>query len=51
MEQKAEVSLRSLKTKQRRRIRYEVPRDKSQVSVGDLLALGYGNKRRSRKKR
>ena len=28
-----------------------MPRDESQVSVGGLLALGYGNKRISRKKR
>jgi hypothetical protein len=28
-----------------------VPQDKSQVSVGGLLALGYESKRRSRKKR
>jgi hypothetical protein len=28
-----------------------VPWDESQVSVGGLLALGYGIKRRSRKKR
>jgi hypothetical protein len=28
-----------------------VPRDESQVSVGGLLALGYGSKRRSRKKK
>ena len=28
-----------------------MPQDKSQVSVGGLLALGYGRKKRSRKKR
>jgi hypothetical protein len=34
-----------------RRIRSEVPRDESQVSVGVVLALGYGRKWRTRKKR
>jgi hypothetical protein len=47
----AQAALRSLKMKQSRGIRYEVPRDESWVSVGGMLALGYGRKRRSRKKR
>jgi hypothetical protein len=37
--------------KKNKRIRAEVPRDESQVSVGGMLALGYESKRRSRKKR
>jgi hypothetical protein len=51
MKQKVKAALHSLKMKQRRGIRSEVPRDESQVSVGGLLVLGYGRKRRSRKKR
>jgi hypothetical protein len=47
----AKVALRSPKSKQNRRIRFKVPRDESQVSVGGLLALGYGRKWRTRKKR
>jgi hypothetical protein len=43
-EQKAQAALRSLKSKKNRRFRSEVPRDESQVSVGGLLALGYGRK-------
>jgi hypothetical protein len=34
-----------------RRVIFEVPQDESQVSVGGLLALGYGSKRRVRQKK
>jgi hypothetical protein len=44
IEQKIEVALRSQKSKKKRKTRSEVPQDKSQVSVGGLLALGYGSK-------
>jgi hypothetical protein len=40
-----------MKMKKSRGIISEVPHDESQVSVGVLLALSYGSKRRSRKKR
>jgi hypothetical protein len=33
------------------KLRSEVPQDESQVSVGGMLALGYGSMKRSRKKR
>jgi hypothetical protein len=42
--------MRSLKSKKNKRIKYEVPRDESQVSFGGLLALGSGIKRILRKK-
>jgi hypothetical protein len=40
----AKVVLRSLKLKKNRKLRYEVPQDESQVSVGGFLALRYGSK-------
>jgi hypothetical protein len=48
---KEKSALRSLRTEKNRGIRSEVPQDESQVSVGGLLALGYGRKRRTSKKR
>jgi hypothetical protein len=36
--------------KRNRRLRPPVLRDESQVSVGGMLALGYGRKKRLRKK-
>jgi len=45
------AALCSPKSKKNKRIRFKVPRDESQVSVGFLLALGYGRKQRTRKKR
>jgi hypothetical protein len=44
IKQKARAALRSRKSKKNKRIRSQVPRDESQVSVGGLLALGYGRK-------
>jgi hypothetical protein len=35
----------------KKRIRSEVPQDESQVSVGGMLALGYGGKKILREKR
>jgi hypothetical protein len=49
MDQKAQAAPHSLKTKKNIRFRPEVPRDESHVSVGGLLALGYGRLRRLRK--
>jgi hypothetical protein len=43
--------MHSLKKKQSRGIRSKVPQNESQVSVGGLLALGYGSKQISRKKK
>jgi hypothetical protein len=51
IKQKEIVTLHSRKSKKNKRIRSQVPRDESQVSVGGLLALGYGRKQRMRKKR
>jgi hypothetical protein len=39
-----------MKTKRNRRFRPPMTRDKSQVSVGGLLALGYGLRNKSKKK-
>jgi hypothetical protein len=47
----AQAAPRSLKLKHNKRIGYEVHQDDSQVSVGGMLALGYGSKRILRKKR
>jgi hypothetical protein len=44
IEQKEKVALCSLKSKKNGRIVSKVPQDKSQVSVGGLLALSYGRK-------
>jgi hypothetical protein len=44
IKKKARDALRSRESKKNKRIRSQVPQDESQVSVGGLLALGYGRK-------